>query len=204
MSCQTVLEVAQFVPNAVEAEANTVKFGPTNVEGEVVMWSEAYGLDVFFLQQKNSATETEAAQFEDYTDGYAVRLKYHWPVSSADGTYAACLTSEVKAQQSCWAITIGTNAVSGTKSFYQTTVSDGQNLHSAGVALTQTCAWNAGFHKLWSISYESDGSNHSVTGSRFLPSLVNDVSPTGDFRFAPTNSENPDQASDTAVWIYAG
>ena len=49
MSCTTVLEVAQFVPNAVEAEANTVKFGPTGVEGEVVMWSEGTGLDTFFL-----------------------------------------------------------------------------------------------------------------------------------------------------------
>ena len=60
MSCTTVLEVAQFVPNAVEAEANTVKFGPTGIEGEVVMWSEEAGLDTFFLQQDTSAKETEA------------------------------------------------------------------------------------------------------------------------------------------------
>ena len=40
MSCTTVLQLAQFSPNAVEAEANTVKFGPTSVEGEVVFYSE--------------------------------------------------------------------------------------------------------------------------------------------------------------------
>ncbi len=62
MSCSSsvTLEVAQFAPNVVESEANTVFFGPTNVEGEVVMWSEIQGLDTYFLQQDSSAKEDEA------------------------------------------------------------------------------------------------------------------------------------------------
>ena len=105
---------------------------------------------------------------------------------------------------SCWAIVVSSRVITGTKSFYETTASDSIDFSSAGTEVALTCAWYAGFNKLWSISYETDASNHSVTGARFLPALVNNVSPTGDFRFAPTNSENPDQASDSSVWVYAG
>ena len=105
---------------------------------------------------------------------------------------------------SCWAITVVSQAITGTKSFYETTVSDATDFSSAGTEVTLTCAWYAGFNKLWSISYETDASNHQVTGARFLPNLVNNVSPTGDFRFAPATSENPDQASDSSVWVYGG
>lgn len=206
MSCTTVLQLAQFAPNAVEAEANTVKFGPTNVEGEVVFYSEIQGLDTFFLQQSDAATEAEAQKFADYTDGYAVRLKYHWPISSGDGTYAACLTAVTNQQQSCWAITLASSAISGTKIFYNTgaNVANNFDLAGSGTEVTLTCDWYAGFDKTWSISYETDASNHSVIGYRFLPALSGSSSPTDDFRFAPISSENPDQDSTSTVWTYGG
>ena len=205
MSCtaSVTLEVAQFAPNVVESEANTVFFGPTSVEGEVVMWSEIQGLDTYFLQQDSSAKEDEAQQVADYTDGYAVRLKYHWPISSGDGTYAACLVSETKNALSCWAITITSAVIDGDTNYYETSGIDTSTLDLASAtSIDPTCAWFAGFDKFWSISYTTDASNHQVTGARFLPKLDGNSSPTDDYRFAPMGSENPDQASDTAVWIY--
>ena len=205
MSCtaSVTLEVAQFAPNVVESEANTVFFGPTSVEGEVVMFSEIQGLDTYFLQQDSSEKEDEAQLVADYTDGYAVRLKYHWPISSGDGTYAACLVSESKSAQSCWAITISSAAISGSTNYYVTSGIDSSTQDLTGeTAIDPDCAWYAGFDKYWSISYTTDASNHQVTGARFLPKLVNDSSPSDDYRFAPMGSENPDQTSDSAIWIY--
>ena len=77
---------------------------------------------------------------------------------------------------------------------YQTggDVSDSLDLDTAGTEVTLTCDWYAGFDKTWYISYETDASNHSVIGSRFLPALSGDTSPTDDFRFSPISSENPD------------
>ena len=205
MSCTTVLTVAQFSPNTVEVEANGVKFGPTGTEGSVVMFSNIEGLDTFYLQASTDEIETEISQFWDYTDGYAVELKYEFAIGSTDGTYGACLTSQTKAQQSCWTVTIdATNVeITGTASYYETSnIANNYNLLSTGVPITETCAWNAGFNKLWSIAHTKDASNYHVTAYRFLPKLSNDVSPTGDFRFAPISDKNPDQASDTAVWVY--
>ena len=52
MSCSDVgksIATSQFIPNAVEVAANTFKFGPTGIEGEVVMYSNAVALDDFWL-----------------------------------------------------------------------------------------------------------------------------------------------------------
>ena len=108
-----ILDVAQFKPAAVEQEENTVKFGPTNVEGEVFLFSNINELDAFFMQTCNDAIEAEIKQFWDYTDGYAAMLKYSWPRSNANGTYGICLTSITTPfkNQSCWGFTQSSNEV---------------------------------------------------------------------------------------------
>ena len=47
MSCSTVLQVAQFSPNTVEAETNATTFDSEN--GSIVMYGNINGLDEFYL-----------------------------------------------------------------------------------------------------------------------------------------------------------
>ena len=54
-----VLDIAQFNPNIVEEEENTVKFGPTSTEGSIFMYSNMNELDIFFLQTCNDQIESE-------------------------------------------------------------------------------------------------------------------------------------------------
>ena len=100
-----VLDVAQFEPQTVEEEENTVKFGPTSTEGSIFMYSNLDALDIFFLQTCNDQIEAQIQQFWDYTDGYAMRLKYSFDRSLADGSYAACLCAPTELQLSCWGFT---------------------------------------------------------------------------------------------------
>lgn len=201
-----ILDVAQFVPNTVELEENTVKFGPTTTEGHVFMFSNIDELDVFFLQTCNDQIETEISQFWDYTDGYAMQLKYSFDRSLADGVYATCLVAPTEQHLSCWGFTQATNEVTSIVSYYVTGATvDSSTLDLSGVtALTQTAAWNAGFNKIWSCdTVVADSTQNHVTCNRFLPKLSNNASPAGDFRFAPIGSKNPDQATSTQGWIYA-
>ena len=146
-----VLDIAQFNPNIVEEEENTVKFGPTSTEGSIFMYSNMNELDIFFLQTCNDQIETEIQQFWDYTDGYAMRLKYSFDRTLANGTYGACITAPTEQQMSCWAFTQASNEATNLSSYYFSG-SDVANTNdlSGKTALTVTSAWNAGFDKLWS------------------------------------------------------
>ena len=87
------LDLAQFTPNTVEEEENTVKFGPTSTEGSVFLYSNMDELDIFFLQTCNDQIESQIQQFWDYTDGYAMKLKYSFDRSLVNGTYGACVAA---------------------------------------------------------------------------------------------------------------
>ena len=146
-----VLDIAQFTPNIVEEEENTVKFGPTSTEGSIFLYSNMNELDIFFLQTCNDQIESEIQQFWDYTDGYAMRLKYSFDRTLTPGTYGACITAPTETQMSCWAFTQASNEATNLSSYYfsGTDVADSNDL-SGKTALTKTSAWNAGFNKLWS------------------------------------------------------
>ena len=96
MSCPTdnpvVLDPAVFAPSAADLN-NIVNWGPTSTEGEVLLYSNETELNTFMLQNCSSLIEAEISQFWDYTDGYAMRLKYNFERSLADGVYAACLAT---------------------------------------------------------------------------------------------------------------
>ena len=199
-----ILDIAQFSPNTVELEENTVKFGPTSTEGSIFLYSNINALDLFFLQTCNDQIETEIQQFWDYTDGYAMRLKYSFDRSLSDGLYGVCVAAPTEQQLSCWAFTQATNEVTALVSYYESgaTAIVGHNL-STSTALTLTSAWNAGFNKLWSCdTVVTDSTQNHVTCNRFLPNLVNNASPATDFRFAPPGSKNPSQATSTQVWTF--
>ena len=107
---------------------------------------------------------------------------------------------------SCWAFTQATNEATALGSYYflTTDVADTNDL-SAKTAITVTAAWNAGFDTLWSCdTVVSDSTQNHVTCSRFLPSLADNVSPTGDWRFAPVGTKNPSQATSDQIWVYGG
>ena len=201
------LDLAQFTPNTVEEEENTVKFGPTSTEGSVFLYSNMDQLDIFFLQTCNDQIESQIQQFWDYTDGYAMRLKYSFDRSLTNGMYGACVAAPTEQHLSCWAFTQATNEATNLSSYYftSTNVNSATLDLSSQTALTVTSAWNVGFNKLWSCdTVVTDSTQNHITCNRFLPNLVNNASPADDFRFAPLGSKNPSQATSTQAWIYGG
>ena len=142
MACNSItIDQAQFTPNIVEVETNTVTFGPTGNEGSVVMYDNVNDLEAFFLQDSSDDIEAVFSTMWSYTDGYAVRLTYSYAVSLADAVYATCLTADAN-NQSCWAFTQASGVPTNFVSYYETSsVSNVYDLGGSGTAITETCAY---------------------------------------------------------------
>lgn len=160
-------------------------------------------MTIFFLQNWSDDHDAFTTTINNYSDGYALRLKYSFAYGSSDGTYGACLTSATKTAQTCWTIDIASSAITGTASKYVTSPANNLDL-SGESAVTTDCPWMAGFLKTWIVTYTEDSSNFHITGWRFLPDYDSDsgVSPSGDYRFSPNNDQNKDAATDIAAWVY--
>jgi len=140
----------------------------------------------------------------DYTDGYAARITYKWPVSGGTSKlHAACMVSVTKTALSCAGFSVdGSDVVQATpyKSYYVSAGVDKSTLDLTGeseIALGGD-DWKLGFIKHWktTVTKVDTDTNYQIDSARFLPKLVDSASPAGDFRWAPISDENPDQAAD--------
>ena len=203
----TGIKVATFI----FPDTGSVAFGPTNTEGDILIAAQDLAWNNFMIQIQSEAEETpmEASGIIPYSDGYAMQIKYKIPTNATAGIHAACIVSEAKANMSCWGVTIdGTPAISATSSYLLTSGITGTMDLSGSSPLADPVVagepWKAGFLGYWVVTHNEVGTNFEIMGQRFLPKLdeTTGKSPAGDLRWSPITTENPDPASDVAVWIY--